>query len=346
MDQQYKLALKIIFTVFLLAGLIWFIREILWVINLLFISVLLVYAISPAVNFLENRKFPHWLSVGLVYLALLALVALLFYMIIPIAINEIVQLTQLLPNYIQLIEPAVTDFIQMIQNPQFEEILGTLIQQAPANLQQLLNQATAFTFAFFSRLTEILIILFLVFYLLKDFRRIRQGIIRAIPQAYRQEITRILIVLDEKVGEYLRGNILRCTFVGLLTGLGLYFIGMPFYFVLGIFAGIMNIIYYIGPYIAAVPAVLITLSPDAPGTILIMVFYVFIQALDAFVLTPLLMGRAVNVKPFTIIVSILIGARLMGVLGIILAIPFAATLKVVINLYAQENNNSIRNSSS
>lgn len=345
MDQQYKLALKIILTVFFLAGAIWFIKEIIWVINLIFISILVVYAISPAVTFLAKRKVPHWLSVGLVYLALLAFAVLMFYMVIPIIIDEIVQLTQLLPNYIQLIEPAIIEFLQIIQNPQFEEVLETLIRQAPGNLQQLLNQATSFTFAFFSRITEIFIVLFLVFYLLKDLSIIRRGIIRAIPHSYRQEATRILIVLDEKVGEYLRGNILRCTFVGLLSGIGLFIMGMPFYFILGVFAGIMNIIYYIGPYIAAVPAILISLSPDTPGTVLIIVFYVFIQALDAFVLTPLLLGKAVDVKPFTIIISILIGAKLMGILGIILAIPFAATLKVVINLYTQKHNNTIKNSS-
>lgn len=345
MDQQYKLALKVILTVFILVGAIWFVREIIWVINLVFISVLVVYAISPAVTFLVNKKVPHWLSVGLVYLALLAFVALMFYLVIPIIIDEIVQLTQLLPNYIQLIEPAVFEFIHMVQSPQFEEVLETLIRQAPGNLQQLLNQATSLTFAFFSRITEIFIILFLVFYLLKDLRKIRRGIIGAIPHSYRQKASRVLMVLDEKVGQYLRGNILRCSFVGLLSGLGLFFLGMPFYFILGVFAGIMNIIYYIGPYIAAVPAILISLSPDTPGTLVIMVFYVFIQALDAFLLTPLLLGKAVDVKPFTIIVSILIGAKLMGILGIILAIPIAATLKVVINLYNQEYNNCIKNSS-
>ncbi len=344
MDQQYKLALKIILTVFLLVGAIWFVREIVWVINLIFISVLIVYAISPTVSFLVKKKVPHWLSVGLVYLALLAFFVLMFYLVIPIIFDEIVQLTQLLPRYIVQLQPTIFEFVQMVQNPEFEEVLETFINQIPANLQQLLNQATSLTFALFSRLSEVLIVLFLVFYLLKDLGRIRRGIIKAIPLAYRQQATRILIVLDEKVGAYLRGNILRCTFVGLLTGFGLFIMGLPFYFVLGVFAGLMNIIYYIGPYIAAVPAVLISLSPDTPGSLVIMLFYVFIQALDAFVLTPLLLGKAVDVKPFTIIVSILIGAKLMGILGIILAIPFAATLKVVINLYLNENN-SIKNSS-
>ncbi|MDO9534877.1 MAG: AI-2E family transporter [Bacillota bacterium] len=131
MDQQYKLALKIILTVFLLVGAIWFVREIVWVINLIFISVLIVYAISPTVSFLVKKKVPHWLSVGLVYLALLAFFVLMFYLVIPIIFDEIVQLTQLLPRYIVQLQPTIFEFVQMVQNPEFEEVLETFINQVP-----------------------------------------------------------------------------------------------------------------------------------------------------------------------------------------------------------------------
>lgn len=346
MDKQYSLALKIILTVFLIGGLIWFFREILWVISLVLISALVVYAISPGVTFLAERKFPHWLAVIMVYLVFLALLVLVFYLIIPIIIDEIVELTQLLPRYINLLQPMIEDFLKMVQSPQFEELVTTLIQQAPANLQQVLNQITAITFTLFYRLLELVIILFLVFYLLKDLNKIKIGIARAVPHPYRYEFVRILNVLDEKVGAYLRGNLFRCIIVGLLTGIGLYILGMPFYFVLGVLAGLFNIIYYIGPYIAGIPAVLISLSPDTPGILVILIFYVLVQTVDAFILTPLLLGKAVDIRPFTIIVSILIGGTLLGVLGIILAIPFAATLKVVFSFYSPNSsdlNNTNKN---
>jgi len=338
MKKEFKLALKIIFTVLLIAGLIWFIRELQWVINLIIISVLIVYSISPVVNFLTAKKVPHWLAVTVAFLVFLALIVLMFYLVIPILINEIVELTKLLPRYIAMLQPYLLEFIQIIQYPQFEEVITSLIQQIPTNLQQLLNQVTSLTLALFSRLTELIVILFLVFYLLKDLAKIKAGIIMSAPTNYRYEFSRVLTILDEKVGAYLRGNFLRCGIVGFATGLGLFIMGMPFYFILGFFAGLMNIIYYIGPYIAAIPAVLISISPDTPGFLLIIFFYVFIQSIDAFVLTPLLLGKAVDIRPFTIIVAILIGGKLLGILGIILAIPFAATLKVVFNIYTQDNN--------
>ncbi len=337
MEKEFKLALKIIFTVLLIVSLIWFMGEVRWVINLVIISVLIVYSISPVVNFLTANRVPHWLAVAIAFLLFLALIILMFYLVIPILLNEVVELSKLLPRYIVLLQPYLLEAIQIIQYPQFEEVITSIVQQVPANIQQLLNQVTSLTLAFFSRLTELIIIMFLVFYLLKDLAKIKAGIIMAAPSNYRDDFSRFFAVLDEKVGAYLRGNFLRCGIVGIATGVGLFVMGMPFYFVLGVFAGLMNIIYYIGPYIAAVPAVLISLSPDTPGLIVIIIFYVIIQSIDAFALTPLLLGKAVDIRPFTIIVAILIGGTLFGILGIILSIPFAATLKVVYSFYTQKN---------
>jgi predicted PurR-regulated permease PerM len=96
---------------------------------------------------------------------------------------------------------------------------------------------------------------------------------------------------------------------------------------------LLNIIVYVGPYLAAIPAVILSLTPDTPSIIVIIILYVVIQAADAFLLVPLLLGKAVDLRPFTIIVSLLIGGQLLGIIGIILAIPIAATLKVVIYHY-------------
>lgn len=338
MDRNYKLALQIIFTIFFLVAAVWFLREIHWVINITLVSILITYSISPGVTLLEKKKFPHWLAVILVFIAFLMLLGLMIYLVVPIIISEILELTQVLPQYFLIIQPHIFELMQYVQNPDFEEVLSTIIRQVPSNLQQLFNQVTALTLSLLSRLSELLIILFLVFFLLKDLSNIRSGIIKTLPLPYRHEFARVMGVIDDKVGAYLRGNFLRCGVVGVLTGTGLLIIGMPFYFVLGFVAGILNIIPYIGPNMAAIPAILISISPEAPGILLIIFFYLIVQSVDAFILTPFLLGKAVDIKPFTIIVSILIGGRIFGILGIILAIPFAATLKVLFSIYLNNSN--------
>jgi len=120
-----------------------------------------------------------------------------------------------------------------------------------------------------------------------------------------------------------------------MTGLTLFFMGMPFTFLLGILAGVFNIILYIGPYIAAIPALLLSFSPATPTPLSVIIVYVVVQVLDGTVISPILLGRAVKLKPITIIIALLAGAQLAGFLGMILAIPLAGTIKSVF-LYWKE----------
>jgi predicted PurR-regulated permease PerM len=125
------------------------------------------------------------------------------------------------------------------------------------------------------------------------------------------------------VGSFIRGSIVRCTIVGIVTGVVLAIIGMPYALLLGIIAGLFNFILYIGPYIAAVPAVLLSFSPLTPSPLIIIIVYVIIQVLDGMLLAPFVLGRIVRLKPITVIVSILAGGQLAGLLGMVLAVPFA-----------------------
>lgn len=135
------------------------------------------------------------------------------------------------------------------------------------------------------------------------------------------------------MGAYLRGNLIRCGIVGILTGLGLFFLGMPFSFVLGLMAGVFNIIYYIGPYLAAIPAVILSFSLNTPHPVVVIFLYIAVQTIDGFVLSPVLLGKAVDLQPFTVIVSLMIGGVLLGILGLVIAVPTAGTLKVIIQRY-------------
>ena len=110
-------------------------------------------------------------------------------------------------------------------------------------------------------------------------------------------------------------------------------IGMPFVVILSLTAGLLNIIYNIGPILAAIPAILISFTPSTPHIALIIILYAVVQLIDIFLLAPVFTGKAVDLKPVTIVFAILCGAKLMGLLGLILAIPFTAILKVLLNHY-------------
>ena len=257
-----------------------------------------------------------------------------FYLLIPTLLSEMRDLARYLAtDYSYLLPQLVTQIQEILISDSIASALQEFSQELPIILQQAVLTLTGLTGNVFSVLTEAVIVLFLIYYLLRDLSLIKKGIIRLFPESWRKEGSHVLRIIDVKVGAYLRGNILRCGIVGVVTGLILAIFGMPFALMLGILAGLLNIIVYVGPYLAGIPAVLLALAPDTPNPLIIIVLYVLIQALDGFLLVPLLLGKAVDLRPFTVIVSLLIGGKLLGFIGIILAIPVAATLKVIIFHY-------------
>ncbi|NLP18022.1 MAG: AI-2E family transporter, partial [Firmicutes bacterium] len=333
-DKQLALAFKMALAFAVVAGLVLFLARMLWLFNLIIIAFLIVYSISPGVDYLTRCKGMSRLgAVTIVYVSFLLFLFLLLYLIIPIIVTELRDLALHLPQYSPYLEPYLKSIGETLSRPEVVDFILDFLQQLPRTLQQILNQVTNFTVAVVSRLSEIAVVLFMVFYLLRDSEGIKDSLVHYLPRPWRKEAVHVLGVIDAKVGAYLRGNVARCTLVGIATGLGLYFIGMPFALMLGVLAGVLNLIVYIGPYLAAAPAILIALSQSLQLAIIVAILYIVVQTADAFLLTPLLLGKAVDIHPFSVIIAILIGGRLLGILGILLAIPMAATLKVLFNYY-------------
>ena len=330
----WRLAVRVISLLFIIVALVLFLQKISWVIGLMIIATLLVYSLSPLTTYLTQKGIPHYLSVSFVYVCLLLSVILFFYAFIPTLITELVSLTSYLAtDYRNFMPSFIRQIDELLASDSLKQTLQNLAQNLPATLQTFATNLTAVTSAIFSRLTEVFIVLFLVYYLLRDINSVKSGIIRLFPTPWQKEATLVFEIIDCKVGAYLRGNIIRCIIVGVLTGVALKIVGMPFALMLGILAGLLNLIVYVGPYLAAIPAVLLALAPNSPHPLLILLIYVIGQALDGLVLTPLLLGKAVDLMPISIITSLLVGGQLFGFLGIFLAIPIAATLKVVIYHY-------------
>ncbi|MBS4021430.1 MAG: AI-2E family transporter [Dethiobacter sp.] len=333
-DRQWDFAYKLVALLLLVVSVIWFVQKISWVIGLVLISLLIVYSISPLSYYLTKKGMPHLISVLIVYFTLLFIFLLFFYLIIPTLIVELRSMARYLATDYSFVLPQfIAQLEEILINDNLIEALQNLSQELPILLQQAISTATTVTVNFLSGLTDIIIILFLVFYLMRDLEPLRRGVIRLFPPRLQKEATHVLEIIDLKVGSYLRGNFVRCAIVGVMTGIVLAVVGMPFALIFGILAGLLNIIVYVGPYLAGIPAVLLSLTPDTPNIFLIILIYIIIQAVDAFILVPLLLGKATDLRPFTIIISLLIGGQLLGIIGIILAIPVAATLKVVVYHY-------------
>ncbi len=340
MDEQLKSNIKLLSFIFLFLLILWLLRMLFPVITLIIIALLIVYLLAPLVNFLVKLRVPQPAAAVLVFIIFILLILLLFYLIPPIIFQETRQLASYIAtdfsHYLTLFFSQLEELDLLYELDLSQTVTSAIIsfiESIPFFLISWLNRFATFDIPFLSEIWSLAGLIFLVFFLLLDLELIKSTIVKLFPPSYQQEAFHVISVIDAKVGAYLRGNVVRCSIVGFITGVGLSLIGMPFAILLGITAGLLNIIHNIGPFLAAIPAVILSLAPGTPHPFLIIGIYLIIQTIDPFLLTPILLGKAVDLRPITVVVAVLCGASLMGVLGLVLAIPVTAIAKVLLNHY-------------
>lgn len=347
MDTEFKSNIKLVLFIFSFIVCFWLLKMLFPVITLVIIALLVVYLIAPLVEILKKMHLPQLAAAVIVFFLFMLIILLISYFIPPLIFREIRQLaiyiTTDFRQYVTLLFQQL-DQIDLQFDLNLSQTLTSaiisMIEKTPSYLLQVMNRISTLKIPFLSEIWSLLGLFFLIFFLLLDFEGIKTAIVRSFPPKYQKKAVHVISVIDAKAGAYLRGNLIRCSIIGIITGLGLSLMGMPFALILGITAGLLNIIYNIGPFLAAIPAILISFTPDTPHPLLVITLYIVILTLDQFFFTPFLLGKAVDLRPITVIIAILCGARLMGLLGIIIAIPLTAIAKILLNhYYLQKMNN-------
>lgn len=344
-DREWRQAFKLALAFTAIGILILILIRLAPIISILIIALFIVYLLLPPVNFLIRRRFPPLLASASAVIVVLLAMFLFFYFLIPGLIRELSDLTNFIST--ELVSDW-SDFIERLAgldarfNLNLADILteryDAFAKEAPGFVQQLLKSLANFSMVLVSKAWIGLMLIFLVFYLVQDLEKTKSGLTLLAPQIYQKDVIHILGVIDQKVGAFIRGTLLKSLFVGLFTWGGLAILGLPFSLMLGALAGIFNIVLYIGPVLAAVPGLLLSLLPGTPNFFLVLAAYVIPQIFDAFVFTPLFLGKAVDLSPLTVVVVILMGGQLAGIPGIILAVPLSAILKVLlVDYYLAKN---------
>ncbi len=347
-DKDWLFALKLALSFAAVAVLIFVIVKLAPIITIFIIALFIVYLLIPLVNFLVRHRFPPLLAATTTVLIVLLVMFFFFYFLIPGIYGELSQLTTLFSSGFFDNANDIFGWLEKI-GQRFDLNLVDLLadyytdfaREAPRMGQQILKYLANFSVALVSKTWIALMLVFLVFYLVQDLEKAKSRLTLLAPQIYKKNVVHILGIIDQKVGAFIRGTLLKSLFVGLLTGGGLAILGLPFALMLGALEGILNIILYIGPVLAAIPALLLTFLPGAPNFFLVLSVYLVVQALDGFVFTPIFLGKAVDLSPLTVIAVIMIGGQLGGVTGIVLAVPLSAIFKVLlVDYYLERNNNA------
>ncbi len=299
------------------------------------------YLLGPFVNLLERRGLNRNLAILIPFAATGALVAFGFYEILPRLAQQALSLEAKLPSYqvdlgnlVASTSHRFSAFANMYHVDINETVSSWLMAQT-AHLSSALPSALS------GSLTVLLLAPIFSYFMLADGRGVSKQLLTLVPNNLFEMALNLSHQLNEQMGAFIRARFLEAAIVGIVVWLGLQISGFPYASLLGLFAGITNLIPYLGPLIGAVPAILIVLiSPDAAITdstglnlLILTSIYFAAQLVDIIFVIPLLVAKIVNLHPVTVIIVIIIGSKLMGILGMVISIPVASASKLTVQAF-------------
>ena len=330
----------LILTVFIF--LIWFLDDASQIITPFLISFALAYLFDPLVAKLEKWKIKRWISVLLIVLLVLGILIILSIVLIPIIIDELTSLVKLSITH----SGAVAGWLEKKGNellPLFSfdngKVQEFLISELPGKIQQVLetvfkgalNVTSAISTAI-SQLLNLILIPFLFFYLLKDFNKIQKWFHNLLQLKPEYNLQKYATNIDDIIAGFFRGQLTVCLIVAILTSVGLSLFGVRYALIIGIMAGVLNIIPYVGLLITLGFSITIALFSPSPTIEIIKVVVIIeiVQIIEGSFLSPKIVGDKVGLHPAWVMFSILILSHLLGFLGLIFAVPLAATIKIFV----------------
>jgi len=311
--------------IILLLILLFLIRDIL----LMFATAIVIAsAIRPLVNLFSKYKIPRALSSLLIYLCIFVIFALVFRLILPPLILQAKQFLYQLPDYMKRINIDIS-YWQSLDN--LERNFIPILNNISSKLGKSAGSMFSAIADIFGGVFSAFIILIISFYLCVDKNGFKGIFLYFTPFDKRDYVSSLIDRVEKRVGKWLRAQILLGAIIGILTYIGLIILKINYPLILALLAGILEIVPYIGPVISAVPAVILGFSQSLILGFWVIVFYIMVQQIEAHIIVPLVMKKAIGLNPIATILALLIGAKLAGILGMILAVPIAATIAEILS---------------
>lgn len=308
---------------------------------IIYISALFATGLAPLVGIIEHQRIkaisrkplPRSAAILVIYGTVIGSLVGLGAAVFPPLIQQSRDFWKRLPDYMDQAQQRLTSWGLIAPESSFKELL----QQAPAGGGDAVSVVLGALSGFVGGIVGIVTILLLTFYMLVDSRRIFEVFVRIFPRGDRHKVSAISGLVAEKISAWLGGQMLLGLIIGTISAIGYAMMGVPYFFVLAVIAGIGEMIPMVGPLLAAIPAVLVALTVS-PGLALgVAGFCWALQLIENNVLVPKVMGETVGLSAVTVIASLVIGSELLGFVGALLAVPTAAIIQVLIEeLYLAE----------
>lgn len=312
-----------IFLIFLGFWILYLLRDVIFIVAIAFFFAAIF---TPLVDFLEKKKFPRWTGAALIFLGIFLIIGGLLLIVGPTLIDQAGSFVSNTPEFLQSFfnsSSALTNKNQVL------EMADQWFKNSILNGKSLLSLLGTVT----GRAISAFMILVISFYLLVEKRALRSSFNAILPRKYRRFSDNFLSSAQKEIGAWARGMMLLCLLVGLLTYLGLVILRVKFAVVLAIIAGFTELIPWVGPWLGAIPAVAIALTQSPTLALLVIILYLIVQQVENNFFVPHIMHKAVGLNPLAVVIVLLIGGKLAGPIGMILAVPAATVVMILVREY-------------
>lgn len=332
--KKYILYLVLVLLIFLVIYFIYSIRKpLLELLNPIFFALLLTYLINPLVNFLENNKIPRSLGVIIIYFFVILIIGLILIFLLPQLVKSIKDLTKTIPIYFGRYQILFYEFVIRYKYSdlpiKIKEILDQNIYNIQSSLVSTLQSTVAAMTGIFSFLFDIVLATVIAFYIIKDIEKFKKILISFIPRKRRDWVFALVRDIDVVLSGFIRGQLLVAMVMSVLTAIGLWLLGIKYSLILGIVAGLADIIPYFGPILGVIPALIIAFIDKPLNALWVLLLYLLIQQVEGAVLSPKIVGCRVGLHPVVIIIAVLAGGKFFGIVGLLLAVPVAGIIKAL-----------------
>ena len=296
------------------------------------IAAFISYLLHPVVLKLNQFNISKGFAVIIIYLLFFSLMTILFYKSFPVFVQQLQDLSEQLPESMILYENIIysiydsTSFLPEIVHDKMDELISRIELSVEKQIENILERAANL----FDFIITITIIPVLVFYFLKDFTQMKNSLYNLVQEKHSQRIDTILKAMDESLGGYIRGQLIISSAIMFVTYVIYHTFQLKYALVLAVVMGLMNVIPYFGPIIGTVPAVAVAMTSSWKLVIVVLVTTLIVQTLENSFLSPYIMGKSVQIHPVFIILTLLIGAEIGGIIGMIVAVPLITMVKAII----------------
>jgi predicted PurR-regulated permease PerM len=330
MDVTVGRFLRFVIILFFIVIIGWLMYKLADLLTVVIVSFLIAYILDPVASFMEAKGLSRSNATTIIFLVFFMIIALNVWLVLPGVFSQLFVLQkQLTSGGTDNLILALQDFIKSsagaidVESIDIKGKLESFMTTVSGEVMVILSNIG-------SIVSAVAIIPFVVFFFLRDGRNMKKVFISYVPNRYFEITLNIMHKIDGQLGGYLRGQFTEATVVGVLGTIALVILNVKYSIIIGIFAGLANMIPYVGPVAGAVPAILVTLvNGGSMATIIyIVIAFAIVQFIDNMIVQPIVLSKSVDLHPLIIVFAVLIGGKFFGLLGLLLAVPAAGMIKV------------------